>query len=79
MICLVWNVFHYVRVFDDFFAVLYEGHDVLLFNWSGDPLFRFVLPEKADSFDMDLSRGIIYALGIEKERIVKYGITKDLP
>ena len=71
--------FNDVRVFDDFFAVLYEGHDVLLFNWSGDPLFRFVLPEKADSFDMDLSRGIIYALGIEEERIVKYGITKDLP
>lgn len=71
--------FNDVRVYDDFFAVLYEGQEVLLFNWRGEPLTRIVLPEKADSFDIDPGRGFLYALGIEEERIVKYGITKWLP
>lgn len=74
---LVWTIpsqFSDLRVSRDGFSCLYQQREVLVFDWEGNILSRWALPEEVDSFALDYAAGKLYTLSREKEEIRKYRI-----
>jgi hypothetical protein len=74
-----------LRLFDDFFGVVYinEGEKnyqmerkklpfILLFDWEGNPLAKIETREQFTSFDIDLTNQELYTFDVKTDRFVKY-------
>lgn len=79
-----------LRLYDDFFVVMYSGGKqirmddsnlpaprIYIFDWECNPLAELKLPERASVFDIDLQNGELYTLDRSEEIIRKYDI-KDV-
>lgn len=79
-----------LRLYDDFFAVMYSDGKhirmddsdlpaprIYIFDWECNPLAELKLPESASVFDIDLQNGELYTLDRSEEIIRKYDI-KDV-
>lgn len=89
-----WNrmyTFADLRLFDDFFGVVYINEDektyqinrekfpsILLFNWEGEPLGELKLNTHITSFDIDFVNGKLYTFDVHSEDFFKYDITDIL-
>lgn len=76
-------------MYDDFFAVMYDGRkvyqqelnpvknkpEILIFDWNGNPVAKLDLPCSADVFDLDIKSGLLFTLDRENEIIRKYDIS----
>lgn len=84
-------VFADVRVFDDFFGVLYINQterdceitrkktpSVLLFDWTGNPLTELKLDHHATAFDIDFVNNELYTLDLKSDEFAKYDIGEIL-
>lgn len=85
------STFTRVNVYDDFFAVMYDGgkmykelrlvknnSKIFIFDWNGNPIAELNLPCLADVFDIDVRNGILLTLDRESETIMKYDIPEIL-
>jgi hypothetical protein len=76
-----------LRVYDDFFGVVYINEDeltyqtgrkklpsILLFDWDGNPFVELKLDHHIQSFDIDLLTGELYTLDRDFEEFYKYDI-----
>lgn len=88
-----WNrvyTFADLRLFDDFFGVVYINEDektyqinrkrfpsILLFDWQGGPLAELKLKHFITSFDIDFMKGELYTFDVHSDEFYKYGI-KDI-
>lgn len=79
-----------LRIYPDFFGVLYLGETeksfqvereklprIQLFDWTGVPLAELQLTHQATSFDFDFNNGCLYTVDYITEEIYKYEI-KDI-
>lgn len=77
-----------VRVYNDFFGVVYinekEGDysasrrilpSILLFNWNGDPLAKIQLESSITSFDIDFNQNELYTFDVQADEFSKYDIS----
>ena len=77
----------HLKVYPDFFAVLYVGEDVAtyqtqrkklpviqLFDWSGEPLAELKVDRFITTFDIDFSDGTLYVMDRPTEEMFKYDI-----
>ena len=84
-------VFADVRVFDDFFGVLYINQtardyeitrkktpSILLFDWQGNPLIELKLDHHATAFDIDFVNDELYTFDQKSDAFAKYDIGKLL-
>ena len=81
-----------VRLYDDFFGVLYFNEKVhpgelgekekypsiILFNWEGDPLAELVLGDNIYKFDIDFNNGDLYTYDNYEGQLYKYNIQSIL-
>lgn len=63
-----------LRTSPEGFSCLFQHRDVLAFDWEGNLLSRWALPEEVDCFALDYAAGKLYTLSYEKEEIRKYRI-----
>lgn len=76
-----------LRLYDDFFAVMYSGGKnirnddkdlpnpkIYIFDWDCNPLVELLLPEPASVFDIDFHSGELYTLDRSEEIIRKYNV-----
>lgn len=79
-----------LRLYDDFFAVMYSGGKqisqddreqpapkIYIFDWECNPLGELKLAKRASVFDIDLQNGELYTLDRSEEIVRKYDI-KDV-
>ncbi|SEK19861.1 TolB-like 6-bladed beta-propeller domain-containing protein [Parapedobacter koreensis] len=85
-----WNriyTFADLRVFDNFFGVVYINEDektyqtgrkriptILLFDWDGNPLAELKLSHHITSFDIDFNQGELYTFDVHADELYKYDI-----
>ena len=63
-----------LRVSSDGFSCLFQHRDVLAFDWEGNLLSRWTLPEEVDCFAINPTADYLYTLSNEKEEIRRYRI-----
>lgn len=81
-----------LRIYDDFFGVLYMGETdksfelgrtklpkIQLFDWQGEPLLEIELKHQATGFDFDLKNGYLYTIDHQTEELYKYPVGELLP
>lgn len=81
------DTFICLRMYEDFFAVMYSGGrmfglgpsgtarpKIYLFDWSGSPISEIVLPARAHCFDFDMKNNMLYALDREDETVYAYNM-----
>jgi hypothetical protein len=79
-----------LRVFDNFFGVVYINEDektyqtnrkkkplILLFDWNGNPLAELKLNHFITSFDIDFNNGDLYTFDVHSDEFYKYNV-KDI-
>lgn len=80
-----------LRVFPDFFGVVYINEDektyqikrkrlpsILLFDWQGKPLAELKLNHFITSFDIDFINGVLYTFDVHSDELFKYEINDIL-
>ena len=80
-----------VRVYDDFFGVVYIHEQesdykntrknlpsILLFDWNGNPLAELNSNSFITSFDIDFTRGELYTFDVKSDEFAKYDIADIL-
>ncbi|MFC4871156.1 hypothetical protein [Negadavirga shengliensis] len=80
-----------LRVYDDFFGVVYINEkekiyetsrknlpSILLFNWNGDPIAKLKLQNYISSFDIDFTQSELYTFDIQSDEFFKYDISDIL-
>lgn len=80
-----------LRIYDDFFAVMYSGGKeirmsdmglpnpkIYIFDWNCNPIAEFLLPEPASVFDIDFHSGELYTLDRSEEIIRKYNVKEAI-
>ncbi|MFN3803146.1 MAG: hypothetical protein ACK4SB_15880 [Belliella pelovolcani] len=83
--------FSSVRVYDDFFGVLYVNEknetyftsrekypEILLFDWEGNPLAKLKLQSHISTFDIDFISKELYTFDSRTDEFAKYDIGKIL-
>lgn len=76
-----------LRVYDDFFGVVYVNEDektyrksrknlpnIFLFDWNGKPIAKFKLQNYFSSFDIDFIHKELYTFDIKSDEFFKYDI-----
>lgn len=82
------ETFTRIRLFDDYFAVMYSGErdkrtfisarnpKIYFFNWDGTPRMEFKLHESAATFELDVNNGLLYTLDRDDELIRRYDVSE---
>ncbi|WP_192348900.1 BF3164 family lipoprotein [Algoriphagus sp. Y33] len=81
-----------LRVFDDFFGVVFINEDIktyqtnrthfpsiLLFNWEGEPLAELKLENHITSFDIDFINNELYTFDVQSDEFYKYDMSTIFP
>jgi hypothetical protein len=81
------ETFYDLRVYKDFFAVLFVNEDklsletrrkktptIFLFNWQGEPIAELKLDRHLTAFDIDFKQGLLYGLDYISDAFFKYDI-----
>lgn len=88
---LVWDerIFRFsdLRVYDEFFGVLYINEEeqiyqksrkklpsILLFDWNGKPIVKLKLPNFISSFDIDFIQNELYTFDIQSDQFFKFDL-----
>lgn len=79
--------FSAVRVYDDFFGLVYVNEkeetyftsrknfpEILLFDWDGNPLAKLKLQSQISTFDIDFSKRELYTFDAQTDEFAKYDI-----
>lgn len=80
-----------IRMFDDFFGVVYVGEErgaylgerkkkprILIFDWSGTPMAEVTFEHHFTSFDIDFTKGELYTLDLYSDEFYKYDFKTQL-
>lgn len=64
-----------VRVYPEYFAVMYYDHTLYLFDWTGKPLCEMSFDVPTPLFDLDLERSCLYTLDFETEAVWRFDLS----